>query len=329
MRSPLVLAIVLASAPVLAEPVTTPSPCSVDVVRAPDDARKIVEAWLATTRRCTISLEVRIVETKGGLYVIARDDRGTVRDRIVADAQTAGALVASWADDGQPGPVAVDARSDVQLVPAPVESREPPSLEPIVDPTGGPGASPLQDVGETGVPARAHQWVGEFLLFGGNKSSFHGLRAEVDVLHRSRWNFGVALAIASDQRSANDGTTLETQGLNDYGATLYVARPIRASGWELRPAVGVGVVYTRAYEVAQPAPYGSGGFVAGGIADYVRVSPFAEASLLASHGIVGNLAVSAGAVLTAYGQHLEAMLPDLQQRDFAALAVAGLRFGFL
>jgi len=83
----------LASAPAAA------APCVVEVVRAPEGVREVVDHWVAAEPQCAATLEVRIVETEGGLYVIARDARGHVHDRVVPDAQTAGVLIASWAAD--------------------------------------------------------------------------------------------------------------------------------------------------------------------------------------------------------------------------------------
>ncbi|HET9989195.1 MAG TPA: hypothetical protein VFQ65_11760, partial [Kofleriaceae bacterium] len=77
--------------------------CSVNIVRAPDPVRQTIERWLAN-EHCTLALQVRIIPTEGGLYVLATDEHGRVRERIVPDAQSAGVLIASWAaDDGLGG----------------------------------------------------------------------------------------------------------------------------------------------------------------------------------------------------------------------------------
>jgi hypothetical protein len=95
--------------PVFAEPAPAPARerCSVTIVRAPERVRREVERWVSAEPRCSRSLELRVVPTEGGLYLLARDDRGLIRERLVPDAQSVGVLVASWvADDApfQPGP---------------------------------------------------------------------------------------------------------------------------------------------------------------------------------------------------------------------------------
>lgn len=101
LRPLLVTALVVAtSAPASGQP----EPCSVTIARAPDDVRVEIEAWVRAEPRCVTPLEVRVVETAGGLYLFARDGRGFTRERIVPDGRTAGALVASWiADDSIDG----------------------------------------------------------------------------------------------------------------------------------------------------------------------------------------------------------------------------------
>ena len=94
----LVLALLASSAPALAQP------CDLVIARAPDAVRTEIERWVAAEPRCGRGLEVRVIETPEGLYLFARDDRGFTRERVVPDATTAGALVASWiADDSVDG----------------------------------------------------------------------------------------------------------------------------------------------------------------------------------------------------------------------------------
>jgi hypothetical protein len=87
--------VVAAAAPALADP------CTVDMVRVPDDVRPVIEKWVAAEPSCRIHLAVRVLATDGGYYVLATDPAGGVRERLVPDATTAAVLIASWvADDG-------------------------------------------------------------------------------------------------------------------------------------------------------------------------------------------------------------------------------------
>ncbi len=318
MRSSLIAAIVAVASPAVAQPVTSPSACSVDLVRAPEDVRTLVEKSLADARHCSVALEVRIVPTKDGLYIMARDDRGTVRDRVVPDAQTAAALIASWADDGQPAPIAtIDFHADVRLAPMQDIRALPPSA---------PGLVPAAGVVDDGGPrerARPHHWISEFLLFGGGVSAFHGLRAEADIIYRPSWTAGVSATLAETR---NTGAMSEELTVNDLGMTVYVTHPFRLGGWDMQPAAALGFVWTKADDFGPPTGYDP---LLPGIYYYEKVSPIAEVSFLASHALVGNLAAAAGVVVTAYGQHFNAMDPQLQNRSIDAVAITGFRFGFL
>src|SRR4029079_15632515 len=133
----LIFATLLIAAPAAAQPVTPSKACSVNIARAPDDVRQVVETWVRSEAQCSVALEVRIVPTEGGLYLLAQDEHGRVRERIVPDAQTAGVLVASWiADDNAPAPAPVSAPAPPapRPMPAPAatnESLTPPGLAPV------------------------------------------------------------------------------------------------------------------------------------------------------------------------------------------------------
>lgn len=318
MRTCLAIAIALAASPALAQPART---CSVDLVRAPDDVRPIVERWLAGARRCAIPLEVRIVASDDGLYVIARDDRGNVRDRVVPDAQTAGALIASWADDGQPAAVAsVDIHAEL-MAPAPAGLAVPPVANAAGLP---PGEAPAAvDDGGRRASAGPHHWLGEYGMIGTGKPTFRGLRGEVDLLRGATWTAGMTFTIGNDDLYASNDTMQEYVQLIDYASTIYVAHPIRRGAWELRPTIGAGVVYSRVIDEVVGSPTFSLP------RESVQVSPFAEASLLGSRDLVGHLAIAAGVVVSAYSQYFAATLPDVQHRGIEGAFFTGLRFGFL
>jgi len=122
MRHALVLAVVLAASTAAAQP---RPPCAVTIARAPDAVRTVIEQFVAAEASCSVKLEVRVVPTEGGLYLLARDDSGRVRERVVPDAQSAGVLVASW--------VAADSNTAPVVAPAPLPA-------PVVAPAGPPGA---------------------------------------------------------------------------------------------------------------------------------------------------------------------------------------------
>jgi hypothetical protein len=182
--------------------------CPVTVVRAPDEVRAIVDAWVRTEPRCGAALEVTIEVAEGGFVLTARDARGGRRVREVPDAQTAGVLIASWAADDRfaaPAPGAAMARG--------VDT---PSLAAAASP---PGAAPHRRAQLTGV-------VGNAL----------GVRGEVDVLGH-RITFGLALALQT--------STIRVYGVQrDLQAIEYVGFTHAWSRWQLRTQLGVGVQVT-------------------------------------------------------------------------------------
>ncbi|MBA3457230.1 MAG: hypothetical protein H0T42_29380, partial [Deltaproteobacteria bacterium] len=90
----------LTAAPAAAETtVSANASCEVRFVRAPDDVRHVIERWLAAEPRCTGSMDLRVVPTDDGYYLLARRPDGRIHERVVPDAQSAGVLVASWVAD--------------------------------------------------------------------------------------------------------------------------------------------------------------------------------------------------------------------------------------
>lgn len=312
------IAVLAAAATAGAEPV----PC-VDIARAPDDVRAVVERWLAA-QSCAISLEVRIVPTDGGLYVLARDERGATRDRVVPDAQTAGALIASWAaGDGQPAPSAsVDVHVEVTPSPPTTPPMAPPA--PPVDPFAAPGLVPPRLVDAAPSGTRARQWVGVSAFTGiGNLNDELALRAELDVLVHPTWMGGIALTLRHGYLVGPGGMqTSEIVDLSDTSATAYVAYPIRRGGWTVRPAVGLGVLRTgETDELTHYAP----AYMKNDVSSN-QLTPVGEASIVVSRDLVGALGVTAGAVLTAFDESLPATtFAPRRTVDFAV--GGGLRIG--
>jgi hypothetical protein len=107
-----------------------PAACEVRIVRAPDDVRREIENWIAREPPCRIALDVRVIPTEGGLYLMARDSTGRLHERLVPDAQAAGVLVASWVADDTleptpppPGAAKVSQSPGAETAPAPVMPR--------------------------------------------------------------------------------------------------------------------------------------------------------------------------------------------------------------
>lgn len=233
MRKLICAAVLLAAIPASAQSI----PCQVTIARAPDDVRQVVEGWVKSEAQCSISLEVRIVPTEGGYYLLAEDERGRVRERIVPDAQTAGVLVASWiADDNAP------ADSLPPPPPAPVVAPATTSLGESVSP---PGLAPVSLTATApAAPARRSHWLTLGALLPIVDAAGSGLRAEADVWRRGAWTVGAGASLAQSQM-----TLWSSQGTGDLTARdvkgiVYLARASQLGRWQIRPAVGAGLMHS-------------------------------------------------------------------------------------
>ncbi len=221
--------------------------CEVAVVRAPDDARATIEQILAS-EHCTTSLQVRVIPTTGGLYLIATDDHGRVRERVVPDATSAGVLIASWsADDGVAGSIAPPAPSPSTWQGPPRvpygDTFHPPSS---VVPEGVPEGALDGDDTDAGEPPPNVPRPKRFLAFGVGlgANSAYGIRAEVDVLAHAGWTVGLMGFLTGQTMRVDDPAKFQTLDAQvvDYGAAVTVRRIVRWADWHLRFGAGLGVL---------------------------------------------------------------------------------------
>jgi hypothetical protein len=73
-------------------------PCGVHLLRAPRELAVGIEERIKALAACGRRLDVWIVRAQDGLYVIAKDEQGRVRERVVPDSEVAAALIASWVE---------------------------------------------------------------------------------------------------------------------------------------------------------------------------------------------------------------------------------------
>lgn len=282
----LLLATALRAPEVAAQPVTQPKACQVTIARAPDDVRAVVETWVQSEPQCSVALEVRIVPTEGGLYLLAQDEHGRIRERIVPDAQTAGVLVASWIADDNAPPVYIPSPEPVTAPAAPIaplettESLTPPGLAPVSIVARAPAP-----------PPRRSKWLTASAMLPIGESAGIGVRADVDVLRRGRWYFGAGLSLGGSEMplmSSNGNGFIHT---NDYKAVINIARPSQFGRWELRPAIGVGVMHTV-------------GLASDGVSFFALDGTFTtiEASLLVSRELGKSWALYSGPLATVINQ---------------------------
>ena len=272
------------------------------LVRAPQDVRPIVESWLAK-EQCATPLTVRIVETEGGYYIFAQDDRGRIQERIVPDAQSAGVLIASWtADDGieKPAPPSVPE-------PAPVSHAE--AIAPTLTLT-----TRHPRVKQPEPPA--NHWV---TLAGGMQGTNHqqGVQIELEVLHSGGFSADLAVAYASAEMTASDGVIAYTAGFDDISGMIglhYTWQFMR--DWHARFGFGVGVMATAMT------------LDASGVVSNPQLSTaVSQASAMLGYALGENWAVEVGPVVTIANEHwhLADEMETLVRAPVSLVAYAGLR----
>ena len=276
MRATFMLPIVLAAAPALAQPapVAAPAPagCNVNIVRAPDPVRQTIERWLAN-EHCTLGLQVRIIPTEGGLYILATDDHGRVRERIVPDAASAGVLIASWAaDDGLGGAAPPPGVDPGPPAPMPAPMAPPPPAPP--PPAAGYG--PSVGYGPASGPNAAYggpppAWNGSFhppgqygpsdelppppevqhptklmsLAAGFGANSSGGLRLELELWNHSNWIIGASAGLTGSTMYVDDYSgsgSYYNANVTDFTLAVTLGRIARWGDWYLRGNAGLGVM---------------------------------------------------------------------------------------
>jgi hypothetical protein len=225
MRIGLALALVALAAP------ATAAPCEVELVRVPDAARPVIEEWVAAETSCTTRLEVRVIETDGGLYVVATDPAGRMRERLVPDAITAAVLIASWVADAS-----VPSAPAPAPVPPPIAISEPTAVSTLVTPR--PTVAPRPHTLALGVIMK--------------EDTGAGIRVEMDLRRLVRWdswrlgrNAGVMLGVAATGFWV-DGVAagLDVEGTEASALALATAHA-RRSRSEIRITAGLGACVSR------------------------------------------------------------------------------------
>jgi hypothetical protein len=304
----IVAAIVLAARAAAAQPIPRDN-CQVTIVRAPEDARAVVEQWVAAEPKCNIKLEIRMVPTDGGLYLLARDEYGRVRERVVPDAQAAGVLVASWVAADSVGPTPYEVHAPVA---APAYRREP-----VTDEAPGvtlPVAPPV---------ATSHpRWFGLGALVGMSGEGGGGLRGDFDLKNRGRVTFGLGGSLSTSGTLVWVDTYERELATFDAKLMAYVALGGKLGSLRARTSVGAGIVYTDASIESQYMYREAAG-----------VFPAAEASMSIGFDASQNWAVDFGPIVSFYAQeyHFDSTTASgysytLMRRDVDLMVFIGLRY---
>jgi hypothetical protein len=177
---------------------------SLSFSRVPDKVRTAVQSWLRDEPTCRATLEVSIEAVEGGYLVNARDARGRVRLRRVPDADTLGALIASWSADDRVG------RTELR------------------PPRGAPSVVPMSAAIDRAHGAAA---ATRRLVFSGVAGPELGVRTQFDLL-------GGTVPIGLAMAMQTDGSASNLQAVVYGGLELAIDERDR---WHVRVQVGAGV----------------------------------------------------------------------------------------
>ena len=332
-------------------PVAPPPPapaasgnCAVTIVRAPDGVRQTIEQWLAR-EHCTVALQVRIISTEGGLYLLATDEHGRVRERIVPDASSAGVLIASWAaDDGlggtSPGFPPPSAPAPMApMAPMPPSYSAPAYTGPAPMP-GAPSAygpspefrppsayEPIDGQVHAEPPAYPNTYLTLSAGLGSNASGT--LRGELDYYGKNGWGIGLLFGLTGSTMDVIDYSGYSssyTANVTDYAFAVALGRQWRSGDWHLRGTLALGIVESTMDLNQYDYNTGSYDYGQGSVA-----SPYIEASLRAgrSFGATNQWALEGGLVFSYTKQdwYLQNTMSTLYREAGNVEFVVGVRHG--
>lgn len=328
MRRLLALTTILAAATTAsAQPVTRPEiwnqprpdmraeMCGVTFVRAPDDVRYAIERYLREEPRCTSSVELRVVPTEGGYYLLAQRPDGRIHERLVPDLQSAGVLVASWVADDWTAPAASI------TTPAPTPNAQ---ATVIVDRqrTVAPGTV---EVAAVAAPrdSKWHKWLSLGLSLQADGEG-GGFRFEGDLLSSGPWRVGGVLAYGEHRTDiAGGGWMYGSLTTQDFAVMAQLSRTSTWGRWELRAALGAGIINTdaRYWGETQATP---------GWTTYEASETFVvgEASALLTRRIGRSWGIGLGPVITVLDQSFndDSISGSMVRRGATLEIFGGLRY---
>jgi hypothetical protein len=200
-------------------------PCHVQISSAPEDVATEIQEWVASEPRCARELDVRVERGAFGLHIIATDNSGHRRERVVPDAQSAAVLVVSWmADDSSDEPAATPADARVEAPPTVPEER--------LDET-----SSIRATSPIARPSAAH-W---FTLGMSLTDDGYGVRGQVDVLALGHWRIGLAGGWRQDAEDSPDRDTPMEPSSSLTDATAFGAYALSLGPFDVRLQAGIGV----------------------------------------------------------------------------------------
>jgi hypothetical protein len=234
------------------------------ILRAPYDVRQAIEEWVGQEVSCWTSLEIRVVPTEGGLYLLGREPNGRLHERLVPDAQSAGVLVASWIANDAVAPVLAPAPAPLPEGPpprrpashiAPLVSpdivKPPPHIMPLISPV-------IQPLDASDVAPSRMRYGGRWLSVGVsallNGTSGARLRGELDLRRRGDVALGMIVSADNTSRDIYGDMTADVVQLQrlDLRALVGLSWTVLAHRLRLRMQLAAGGVWSHEFGYTAP-----------------------------------------------------------------------------
>jgi hypothetical protein len=292
--------------------------CSVTFVRAPDDVRHVIERWLAAEPRCVSTIELRVLPTDDGFYLLAQRPDGHIHERIVPDATAAAVIVASWvADDWTSAPS------------RPLPTTPAPTIERVVE-TPAPSVVVHVEPRDSG----SGRWLTVGPLLSMSSGGGYGARVELDVLGSGPWTAGLALLASTSVIEAHNVYGTSYMHVADVELLATVSRVFTSGRWSLRPTFGLGAAYTDAgtqndiYDNnlgwPQNTPWPDDVMTGG-----TTLSVVTEGSLMLARRFGDRWAASVGPIATYLDQDIQSNnsnAHDFERTSFTVMLFGGVKY---
>jgi hypothetical protein len=284
--------------------------CGIRLLRAPADLGPDVAARLRELGACEHRLDVWLSHDDDGVFVIATDRLGRIRDRVVADGDVAATLIASWA-----------AHSFA------LTDHPPPMTPPTLTRAHRADVEDAAALPPPSPDRRRSIGVAAFAGATRRDMTTSGVIGDVDLLRHSGVTVGAGVLFHRDVDSSyfivreNDGFFEETGRWG--GAAFVVLRwPVFVSRWRFTPSVGLGVGVAN-HEVLNAIDGGAGRLADVELAHDTSVGPRIEGSAAVGYRFGDRLEVelSGGWMFSGYSMRSVGVDPT----DHSTHAAIGLR----
>jgi hypothetical protein len=280
----------------------------VTFLRAPDDVRAVIEQWVAAEPDCSASIELRVVPTENGYYLVAQRPDGRIHEREVPDATSAGVLVASWVADDWTAEAHEERAAEPTQV-AEVRSEAPSESSLVVS------SAPRERTTTNRIMTLGG-------LLGMSNGGGSGFRGELDLASRGIFSLGLAASISREYVAAWAAGWID---INSYRVMPELAANIPLRGnLSMRASLAAGIAY-QDVRSSNPDPNTANFMPTLAASTWGRTG---EAAVMMSYDFSAHVGVTLGSVLyySQFDPNILGLAAGGVQRDLQLMGYGGARF---